>query len=435
MLLCELRNIGIKLVDKIRGGDLAEAIQTLKKYDNMDYRDDDLQEYKRTNIVKLLNHATGTVPFYKDYKRAELSDFPVVNKNMLRDKTIFLSASYREDELIKMSTSGSTGTPFVSYQDRAKKKFVNAEVVYYSEKAGYKIGYPLYFFRSSVNQNEKSKLKQFIQNQPLISCNDLSLQGIRNMLKHLQNSSEHAILLTYASTLDAMVRHLPELEDILADINLTAIISISEMLCDNTREKIEEAFCCRCYSRYSNQEQGILSQDEKDNNIFIVNEASYHVEIFKMDEDIPADKGEIGRIVITDLKNYAMPFIRYDTGDVGSLCSLERKNGIRKTAINDLGGRKCDLLYGIDGELVSIAAITRIMWYHPDILQYQLIQETAESFTFKLNAEPSEERERNLDKALRNVLGNTIKLNFEYEDEIPVLSSGKRRKIVNNMNK
>ncbi|MBR7046864.1 MAG: hypothetical protein IKI43_00645, partial [Campylobacter sp.] len=71
----------------------------------------------------------------------KLKDFPVITKNDIKaNQDSFLSNQYDKDKLIQMSTSGSTGTPFVTYQNAKKKKWVNAEVIYYSEKVGYRLG-------------------------------------------------------------------------------------------------------------------------------------------------------------------------------------------------------------------------------------------------------------------------------------------------------
>ena len=84
------------------------------------------------------------------------------------------------------------------------------------------------------------------------------------------------------------------------------------------KSEIEQAFKTKVFSRYSNVENGIIAQQtDKSFDYYFINSASYYVEILEMDLDVPVLKGELGRIVVTDLFNDAMPFIRYDTGDIG----------------------------------------------------------------------------------------------------------------------
>ncbi len=47
---------------------------------------------------------------------------------------------YDKTELIQMATSDSTGTPFICYQNGLKKRRVNAEIIYYSDRvAGFTV--------------------------------------------------------------------------------------------------------------------------------------------------------------------------------------------------------------------------------------------------------------------------------------------------------
>ena len=98
--------------------------------------------------------------------------------------------------------------------------------------------------------------------------------------------------------------------------NVEIVISGAEFLNETTRNNLKKVFGCNVVSRYSNQENGILAQELIDSNYFMINNASYHIEFLKIDSDQEAEIGELSRIVITDLFNFATPMIRYDTGDL-----------------------------------------------------------------------------------------------------------------------
>ena len=108
-------------------------------------------------------------------------------------------------------------------------------------------------------------------------------------------------------------------------------------------------------------------------NTFILNEANYFIEILK-ENDEPAEEGELGRIVVTDLYNYAMPMIRYDTGDVGSLKYMEI-NGVKKKVITNFTGRKIDMVYDVSGRCLSPHKVSVTFWSFPELKQFQFIQE------------------------------------------------------------
>jgi len=237
--------------------------------------------------------------------------------------------------------------------------------------------------------------------------------------------------LAYASTYDVLRDYF--FHQGITKINsatITGIISGSEMLFDHTREMMRKVFNCPVYSRYSNQENGILGQDEDENNTFILNEASYIIEIFDMNGDHPINDGEIGRIVVTDLYNYAMPMIRYDTGDIGSI-AYRRKNGIMKKCITNFGGRKVDVVYDSHGQCLSPHFITNKLWEFSEVKQFQFIQDDKDKYTIKINIEGDFTRRNEMEEMLITILGKDAKLNVEFVDEIPVLASGKRNYIVN----
>lgn len=241
------------------------------------------------------------------------------------------------------------------------------------------------------------------------------------------------MILSYASTLDAFSRYFEKYGVKEAEgCNIYGVVSGSEMLKDSTRQTISKAFNCPVVSRYANEENGFIGQDGEENNVFLHNRAHYYIEILKFDSDTPADNGEIGRIVITDLYNYSMPMVRYDTGDVGAWQEIE-VNGVKRKAIGQFGGRRVDVIYDSTGNIISPHAITNYMWqYNTVVNQFQFIQVGASHYRVKLNLSSACDIEK-IKAGLLKIVGDTAQIEVEICDEIPVLASGKRRYIVNQM--
>ncbi|MEI2330776.1 hypothetical protein, partial [Priestia megaterium] len=129
--LCKSRGIAFWGLDSINGKIVRKAYEEIKKIDEIDSRSDEVLKHQDSALKKLLVHATSTTNFYKNFNGENLTNYPVVDKNLIRDcQENFMSNKYSKDNLITMSTSGSTGTPFVCYQNKEKKKRVNAEVIY-----------------------------------------------------------------------------------------------------------------------------------------------------------------------------------------------------------------------------------------------------------------------------------------------------------------
>lgn len=181
-------------------------------------------------------------------------------------------------------------------------------------------------------------------------------------------------------------------------------------------------------SRYSNVENGIIAQQVNQSTFFLVNWASYVVEILSISSNERVENGTIGRIVITDLFNSAMPFIRYDTGDFGT---LEWSEKYKQLVLKSVEGRKMDQVFNTKGELVSSFTITNNMWFFQEILQYQFIQLGPNSYQFTLNVGEKFSREKELLSIFHKIFGSDATFIVKYTDKIPLLNSGKRRKVVN----
>lgn len=433
-----LRGKAFWLMDKRKGGMVKKYLDLLNAIEGDGiYSEQELSEYHKTKICELLKHCVETVPAYSNQNPDSLADWPVVNKMTLKNgDERFFSNSYDRTSLIPMTTSGSTGTPFTCWQNIEKKRCVNAEVLFYNGRIGYEIGRKIIYFRSVVSEVKKSALQQCMQNINLIDCTDLSDKGIRHKIAQIKNLSRNggSMILSYASTLDAFCKYFEKYGVSEANgCNIYGVVSGSEMLKDATRKMISEAFNCKVVSRYANEENGFIGQDGIENNVFIHNRANYFIEILKFDSDTPVKPNEVGRIVITDLYNYAMPMVRYDTGDVGTWQEI-KVQGIKRKAIGQFGGRRIDMIYDSSGNIISPHAITNYMWqYDSFVQQFQFVQLDHGCYCLRINASKGFDIQGILN-GLYRIVGKDAQIGVELCDEIPVLASGKRRYIVNKMN-
>src|SRR5690606_22920615 len=81
------------------------------------YQDPESVNLRTSRLENLIKHATETVPFYMELENVRrLSDFPIINKNLIRDNfDAFRSSEFNGVALFPKYTSGSTGTPFRIY--------------------------------------------------------------------------------------------------------------------------------------------------------------------------------------------------------------------------------------------------------------------------------------------------------------------------------
>jgi phenylacetate-CoA ligase len=420
------------LVDGLKGGTIKNHLEDIE---NVIEHGNSTSSIKRKHelLWALLRHAASTTAYYSGRtKFTSHEDFPVVNKGIIREASErFCSGKFGASERINVFTSGSTGTPFQVYQNKEKKERNSADTIYFARRAGFDIGHKLFYMKIWVKEKMDQPLHYFIQNIVPVDVIKLNNSQIEKLLTTLQKDSSRLGILGYASALELVARYLDERPDPGSLRNVKSIIAISESLNDYTKSMLQKHFGVPVLSRYSNLENGIIAQQES-NGLprYLVNTASYIVEILKLDSDDPTKDGQSGRIVVTDLFNYAMPMIRYDTGDVGALMTDPNEPG--KQFLSKVEGRKLDLLYDTKNNLISSFIVYKNMWKYPEIIQYQLIQEGEKDYTFKINIRETFTHEVQLVDEFKLYLGSDARLKVEYVSEVPLLTSGKRKKIVNN---
>ncbi len=381
---------------------------------------------KLNSLDKLLYHVTSHVPFYKDFNTT-ISDFPITNKTKIKLQfSDFLASNYLDKTKINMTTSGSTGTPFTVHQDLNKKARNHGDTLYFGELAGYELGNKLYYLKIWAKQKMANPWMYKLQNIVPVDVIDLNDDKVHQMVKEMESTNQKISILGYVSALEHFIRYAEKRNVQKIKANIVSVITMSEGLSKETKTKLEKIFGCSVVSRYSNLENGIIAQQEQNSDLFLVNTASYFVEIFHPTKDELLPNGQLGRIVVTDLFNYAMPMIRYDTGDLGILTV---KGG--KTYLETVEGRKLDVLYDTKGEMVSSYIMYKNMWQYTEIEQYQLIQTHEKTYEFKINCPTGFKKEEQLVAEFKKYLGQDADFKVTYVDEIPLLDSGKRRKTVN----
>lgn len=392
------------------------------------------QQFVQGRIHQILKHATEHTKFYSSYSAAMgIESFPVVDKNTIREQIeSFLSAAIPEAERFPVITSGSTGTPFKTFQDRHKKNRNSADTIYFAKLAGFSLGEKLYYLKIWSEYNKKSRRLQRMQN--IVPIDVLNLKrNAKEVIEKLKQEKKAFNMLGYSSAYETLVSTIRETPNWKTKWKINSIITMSESLSEGLKREGEAIFGCPVLSRYSNIENGIIAQQTlEEPNLFLINEASFFVEIFDQNEDKPLKDGEIGRIIITDLYNKAMPVIRYDTGDIGSISSQNIKEDNFRV-LTHIEGRKLDLIYNTRGELISSYIVYKNMWKYVEIEQYQFVQESANTYCFKISMSGTFEREAELQSEFISFLGEDAEFRIEYLDEIPLLNSGKRKKVVNLM--
>lgn len=421
-----IRRTGYWILDFFRGGECRKFYLEVKQ----------IMETNQLNINQLntlLKHAVSTVPFYKSYDSGDINSFPIISKNDIKTNwNCMHSVDYLGKRLHFMSTSGSTGTPFTMEWDMHKRNHQLAELIYFNEIAGHRLGQRFAYFRVLTEKNRKTKLerwKQNIEQIDILNLSDENLERIRNRLKHRPYIN---MCMGYASTYENIAKYLKSKGDTPEMFPMRVLITGSEVLSDESKKLVKSVLNGKLIDRYANEENGFIAQTSDMSNIFKVNIASFFVEILKLDCDEPAEIDEVGRIVITDLYGNAIPLIRYDTGDLGIVDSI--KEGW-VTSIKSIQGRVVDTIYNTKGEKLTPHTWSVYMWRFDKLKQYQFIQEDEKTYILRVNGAEGVYSDEELIDYVRSVIGEDAQVTIEHVTGIPTTAAGKFKKTICNYHK
>jgi len=383
--------------------------------------------YQKNRLTDILTYATLFSDYYKQYAGfKDLSDFPIVDKNVYREHWDDITVKeYSEllDSRVKY-TSGSTGTPFKMVLDRARHGRWIAGNKVFRELVGLKSHDRAVYASENITDKNIPMERQIRDNVFYVDCVYLDSNGVNDFIDYLVDNEVHYMTIL-ASALDRICN------EVKAGVvkewtgSFVGIITMSDALKESTRKAASDYFKCPVYDMYGNEEFGVIASEDGSGKGKLVNTADLWIEVLQMDKDIPVSGGEVGRLVITDLYNKAFPIIRYEIGDLASIVKDEEG----KLYLNQLAGRKADMLYTTDGRPVFYFHVISLLEPFQDIRQFQLVQEDYHHFIWKLNTD-NHSYEEMIIKHSRKMFGEDSEYSFEYVDNIPKLRSGKQRMAV-----
>lgn len=393
-------------------------------------------------LYRLLSHARKNSRFYAGYSGNNLADYPVMNKlsyieNYEKLKIAEQNIPFQEGTIFIQKTSGSTGIPLAMPQDTMKRKRRIAEMKYFNKISGFNSHEKLIHLRIWNNWQKKTVRQITRENIIPFDIKYLEKKSLKRLC-HLIVKEKPVCIRGYASSLEKLAQVAKHI-GIKPPRSLKVIISTSESLEDEVRRNIKHIFGTEVVSQYANEECGILANEhiptQRCNNKMYFNNASYFFEVLKLDSNKPVEYGELGRIVMTDLHNYAFPIIRYDTGDT---CILLPPDACSKgyPVIGKLYGRRFDLTYTTDGTPVYPLAYGRTIKNYPYIAQWQFIQKEEKKYQLRyVLHEKKADALSEVTKDIKNILGKDAEIELIEVQDIPVLTSGKRKPVVNEWKK
>jgi phenylacetate-CoA ligase len=388
-----------------------------------------LSRQERENFQQKLLHETLVsagkhVPYYRDLfarlsfepdnilKSADyLQELPFLTKEILRDQGIRMvnETMLGKVNLHERHTNGSTGLVTKVWYDDESLDWTAAVNLFASELSGRRIvDTEVHLSSHFINKiPRKDALKEQVKcwalNRVNVHTHTFDSAGLEELLRNLRRAKPYLIQ-GHPSTLYFLAIHLRETGGNARGL-MHAFESTGESLDPAKAHLIAETFGCRVYNRYGNAEFGVVAHSLTD-----VSELEV-LETIAFPESVAGDQGE-HELVLTGLRNQAMPLIRYRTGDIGRVTSNQGR-----TCISKITGRIHDIVE-IEGRTYPTHFIKDILERIGGIDEFQIVQrECQPELTLKVVPNEGFCRER-VETCVRDLFGNSLRLETSGFDEL-----------------
>jgi phenylacetate-CoA ligase len=408
---------------------------------------DELLALQRAKLLRLADYAYRYVPYYQrvfdaaglhpaDLRQdlAGLSRLPLLTKATVRKHwaEMLTTEPERRKRLSKLFTSGSTGQPLAFMQDTDFRDVVTADTQRHMGWAGWKLGEPQAViwgapFAPGLMRRVRTQLINRVWNRVQINAFLMTDQAMTAFAQQVQREKPR-ILFGYASSLYRFAQFVQGSP--YQGIRFDGVFTGAELLLPAVRQYLEETFRCRVFNHYGTNELGGLACECEAHTGLHVSAENAFVEI--LSEGRPAGPGEVGDLVITNLNNLGMPFIRYSIGDGGAWHAGEAcPCGRALPRLNSVDGRRADAFTTSDGRSIwtGFTGAAFGCLAHATIRQFQIVQKSLDHIVVRLVREgevPPATLEA-ITRAMVAAFGAGIVVNFEFPEEIPPLPSGKHQ--------
>jgi len=334
-------------------------------------------DYQAKSLVQIMRYAVTSVPFYRAtgivaddiLSPRDLERFPIICKATIREHQTALIADHLNPEALNFSvTSGSTGEPTKTYFDRSTwlhdkyalkiRRMVENRIGLFSRvlisseyspdqlvsgPSQYLPGDGLFFKqrRVSVHQSPESHVDVFREFRPH------ALYAFPSYVSELMDYCERQSI------------QLPPLK---------VVFTSSEVLTDLLRNRIADFFDAKVCDIYGSTEFKEVASECAQGRLHLNFESTYV-------ESVTDARGENNSLILTTLRNRAMPLLRYRIGDFGDSRDEPCACGRQSSWLDSIAGREVDVLVLPSGRRVSpYVLITHGIDNTREILKYQFVQ-------------------------------------------------------------
>jgi phenylacetate-CoA ligase len=403
----------------------------------------ELRDLQLRRLRRLLGFAADSVPYYTelfarhgiDPGRIEslegLSSIPPLTRDLLRCHFDALQARGRLAGSQRVSTGGSTGVPVTVLVDAERAAFTDAARLRAHRWFGVDVGSrEVVLWASPIEarrQDRARALRDWLINSRLLSAFDLSEAALTRYAAVLRQVRPLK-LYGYASALYVLARYLARTGWAADPTWPRAVFTTAEPLYDFQRARIESVFACRAANEYGARDAGLMATECPAGGLHVAAEGMI-VEI--LPDAVGGEDGR-GEVVVTNLDSYAMPIIRYRTGDVAALEKEPCACGRGLPRLRAVDGRRTDFLVTPRGKVMHALAVIYVLREAPAVREFQVVQERLDALTVRIVPDNgfSTAAGDAMTERLSRLFDGEISVTIELVEAIPRVASGKYRYVI-----
>ena len=436
-------HIVLPLSDLITGQSVSKKLNFLLK--SQYWTREQLDDFQNQRLRLLIQHVYESVPFYRDYMHAhhltpadiqtkdDLKKLPIITKEIMRKEGIerFTSETYPISKRITTSSSGSTGKPFVHYITKEDYSMDIAGNL----RGWYNMGWRLGDKYIKISQNPRNsflkKIQDWVTRNRYVATTDLSDEHLYEVMQEIEYYKP-VVIRSYPDPLYIMAQYRLQHKNEFRYCP-KVITTTGNVLHSHIREVIEEAFGCEVYDSYGSEGNSVAFECSTHGGYHSAEE--YGITEVLDDNDQVVQEGS-GRVVTTDLWNYAHPFIRYDVQDRIEVTASPCRCGRVHLRVLKVLGRDNEVLNAPSGRRYIVHHFT--VFFEPTVTpqlkdsieQYQIVQHKDGSVTIKLvvNNRYEDAMSMFLKDYWEKEFGADVTI--EIVDRIPIMGNNKRRFII-----
>jgi len=350
------------------------------------------------------------------------------------------SEGFSEKNCYLNKTSGSSGDPMVFAKDKAchaliwaniMRKFAWHGIDFNRSYQARFYGMPMTFWPQKL-----LRIKDFLSYRYRMNIFDLSDEGLNKIIQQFA-TKRFDYINGYTSAIVLLAKHLESKNNVLKTLcpSLKCCIVTSEMLFESDKILLEKTLGVPVINEYGASEVDLIAFQNQQGQ-WIVNAETCLVEIVDEQGNV-LPYGQEGRIIVTQLYNKAMPFIRYEVGDYGI---LDPKSTPQKPILQKLIGRTNDVIKLPSGKRaagMAFYSITKALFDdQTDVKEFVIKQTKLDTFEIEYVSEFafSDAQKQHVYQVISDFLEPNLCLEFIQKSSSSRTAQGKLKQFISLVN-